>query len=276
MEIAFKESNYETIYNRLYIEGVTTILEENGILKIYLNEDEENKLESIKKDLVETDGINANAIYISKFDNQDWNNEWEKTIEPVVISNRIIIYPSWKEGNLNDTAGKILIKIDPKMSFGTGHNETTQLILELMTKYIDADDKYMLDYGCGTGILAIAGIKLGLDKAVAIDIDEDTIENATECFEQNYVKDFIVLHNNDISEITENNFDVISANITSNVIIANLKNMYDKLKGNGKLFITGILVEEKNELTEELKKNDFDIKEIRDKAEWTSFYAVKK
>ena len=102
MEIAINESNYESIYNRLYMEGITSILEENGILKIYLNENEEKKLQQIKKDLIEAERINENDIHISKFDNQDWNKEWEKTIEPVNIKDRIIIYPSWKEESLKN------------------------------------------------------------------------------------------------------------------------------------------------------------------------------
>src|ERR1041384_4352979 len=155
MEIAFNESNYEAIYNRLYLEGITAILEENGVLKIYVNSNEELQLERIKNDLINEDNINANSIQISKFDNQDWNREWEKTIEPVLIKDRIIIYPSWKKDSLKNTENKILIQIDPKMSFGTGHNETTQLILELMSDYIDSNEEFMLDFGCGTGILTI-------------------------------------------------------------------------------------------------------------------------
>jgi len=276
MSIAFNESNSETIYNRLYMEGITTILEETGVLKIYLNSENEDKLHQIKKNLIETEIISETNIRISKFDNQDWNKEWEQTIEPVIIKDKIIIYPSWKKSSLKNTVNKILIQIDPKMSFGTGHNETTQLILELMSDYIAHNDKFMLDYGCGTGILAIAGIKLGVEKAIAIDIDEDAIENAKECFEQNNVDKYIILYQKDISQIDENSFDVISANITSNVIIPKLKDIYNKLKSNGKVFITGILVEEKVNLIHELKKNNFEIKDIRDKAEWTSFYAIKK
>jgi ribosomal protein L11 methyltransferase len=275
MEIAFDEGSYDIIYTRLYTEGVTSILEENGIIKICLDENMLAALNRIKTHLIETDKIEPGKILINRFDNQDWNKEWEKTIEPVLIKDKIIIYPSWKKKSLKDTGDKILIEIDPKMSFGTGHNETTQLILELMSDYIDGNDKYMLDFGCGTGILAIAGIKLGLEKAVAIDIDLDSVENAREYFRENNVADSIVLYRKDISEITENNFDIISANITSNVIIPNLKNIYNKLKPKGKLFITGILTEEEDNLTDELKKNGFDSKDIRRKGEWSGFYAVK-
>ncbi len=144
------------------------------------------------------------------------------------------------------------------MSFGTGHNETTQLILELMCDYITTNDKTMLDYGCGTGILAIAGIKLGLNKAIAIDIDSDGIENAEENIKNNNCEN-----------------SIICANLTSQIIIQNLKNISKKLKPNGKLFITGILKDEKKSIINELKKCRFEIKEIRDKAEWTGLYGQK-
>jgi ribosomal protein L11 methyltransferase len=162
------------------------------------------------------------------------------------------------------------------MSFGTGHNETTQLILELMADNISNSEKYMLDFGCGTGILAIAGVKLGIEKAIAIDIDQDSVENAGDYFKHNNVEDKITVYKSDITGINEDKFDVICANITSGIIIPNLKNIYNKMKSEGKLFITGILIEEKPEMLNELEKNGFIIKNTQDKAEWTGIYSVKR
>lgn len=276
LEAAFNEANYDAIYSRFYLNDITTILEEAGVFKIYFAEADLSQAEEIKDDLVNLDGLSPNDINITKYDNQDWNSEWEKTIEPIYISNKIIVYPSWKKDKLNEPEGKILIEIDPKMSFGTGHNETTQLILEMMSEHIEPGDKYLFDFGCGTGILAIAGIKLGMDKAIAIDIDDDSIENAEEYIELNSAKDSITLYKADISEITETGFDVIAANITSGVVIPNLKAMHDKLKPNGKLFITGILNEEAEELIDNLTRNNFVMKELKSKAEWSGFYCIKK
>ena len=275
LEIAFNEKNYDAIYNRLYLEGITTILEDNGIVKVYLPENNLTLAEKIKNDLIELDGINPNRINLAKFENHDWNKEWERTIEPVYIRDKIIIYPSWKKDELKKTEGKILIEIDPKMSFGTGHNETTQLILEMMCDYLTDDDKFILDYGSGTGILAIAGVKLTEGTAIAIDIDEDSIENAKDYIKINDASEIIKLYQSDITLINETNFDVITANITSGVIIPNLKNIYNKLKPNGKLFITGILKEEKDELTKHLEANNFKIHDIREKAEWAGIYSFK-
>jgi ribosomal protein L11 methyltransferase len=275
MEIAFNESTYEAIYNRLYSNDITTILEDPGILKIYFPESELSQAETIKDDLLNLDGLNPKDINITKYDNHDWNKEWEKTIEPIYIADKLIIYPSWKKDSLGSTEGKILIEIDPKMSFGTGHNETTQLILEMMCGNMDSGDKYVLDFGCGTGILAIAAIKLGADKAIAIDIDDDSIENAEEYIRNNNAGASITLYKADISDITETNFDMVAANITSGVVIPNLQNIYNKLKTGGKLFITGILNEEAEELINELTKNKFMMRELRSKAEWSGFYCTK-
>lgn len=276
LEIAFNESTYELIYNRLYLNGLTTILEENGTLKVYLPETDSPLADKIKNELTTADNIAEGCISLGRFENKDWNTEWEKTIEPVYILDKLVIYPSWKRDELDLSRGNIPIEIDPKMSFGTGHNETTQLILEQVSSFIDPiNDKYLLDFGSGTGILSIAAIKLGVESAVAIEIDDDSVINAAEYFELNGVSGSIVMHQADIAEISETGFDVVAANITSNVIIPNLGNIYSKLKSGGKLFVTGILKEETETLINELTKHNFLMKELKQRAEWSAFYAIK-
>lgn len=276
IEIAFNETTYDAIYNRLFVNGITSILEENGVLKFYVPESGLSLAETIKDDLVNLDGVSPAEISITKFDNRDWNKEWEKTIEPVYIKDKIIIYPSWKKDALQNAEGKILIQIDPKMSFGTGHNETTQLILEMMYDHIDNHDKFMLDFGSGTGILSIAAVKLGVKEVVALEIDQDSIENAAEYISTNGAEEKITLIKADISETDESGFDLVTANITSGVIIPNLEHIYSKLKPGGKLFITGILNEESEEMINNLTSNNFMLKELTSKAEWAGFYCIKK
>ena len=268
--IAFSKDNYDDIYNLLYVEDIKTILEDNGIIKFYI--EEISTAELIKEKLLSLPSITEKDISIYKLENHDWKKEWEKSIEPVYIKDRIIVYPSWKKNKLENPNGKILIEIDPKMSFGTGHNETTQLMLEMMCEYIDNKDKYLLDYGCGTAVLAIAGIKLGIESAVAIDIDEDSIVNAKEYISNNKVSDYIKLYKANIDEISEKDFDVIVCNIDRTVITANLDTINSKLKPGGKLFITGILLEEENEIIEALEEYKFKHIETRKKAEWLAFY----
>lgn len=276
LEIAFNESTYNLIYNTLYLNGINSILEENGTIKVYLPGGEDALAERIKTDLIESGLIYEKDISIENYANQDWNKEWEKTIEPIYIAEKLVIYPSWKREVIETTGGIIPIEIDPKMSFGTGHNETTQLILDQMCRYIiPLTDAYMLDFGSGTGILAIAAVKLGIERVVAIEIDDDSIVNAKEYFEINQVTGNITLYQSDINQIAESGFDVIAANITSNIIIPNLPLIYSKLKPGGKLFVTGILKEETEELINHLTKNDFTMKELKQQAEWSAFYAFK-
>jgi len=275
IEIAFSPDNYESIYNLLYINGIETILEENGIIKFYLEEKDLPKFEKLKENLLNLPALSEKEIHFEKLENQDWNLEWEKSIESIYIKDRIIVYPSWKKDELSAYEKRILIEIDPKMSFGTGHDETTQMILEMMCDYIDENDKYLLDYGCGTAVLAIAGIKLGSEKAAAIDIDNDSILNAEECIDKNGVSANIILYKANIDEIDENGFDVIVSNIDRIVITGNIETIYSKLKPNGKLFITGILLKEEQEIKDTLKKYNFELIEMRNKAEWLAFYSKK-
>jgi len=276
LEIAFNETTYDLIYNRLYLNGLTTILEENGALKVYLPAADSPLAQKIRSELITEDELSDSSINIGIFENKDWNIEWEKTIEPVYILDKLVIYPSWKKQELDLSKGNIPIEIDPKMSFGTGHNETTQLILEQMSTFIEPkSDKYLLDFGSGTGILSIAAIKLGVQNAVAIEIDDDSIVNAVEYIDLNGVAGNIVMHQSDIADISETGFDVVAANITSNVIIPNLANIYNKLKSGGKLFVTGILKEETETLINELTKYNFLMKELKQRAEWSAFYAIK-
>ncbi|HMS35012.1 MAG TPA: 50S ribosomal protein L11 methyltransferase [Ignavibacteria bacterium] len=276
VQISFNKKNYEEIYNRLYLNGIENILEENGMLKIYFDEKDSGKVDFIKKDLLSNKVIKEKDFVSEKLENRNWNEEWENTIEPVYIKNRMIIYPSWKKDELKDTEGKILIEIDPKMSFGTGHNETTQLVLELMSDNIESDDEMMLDYGTGTGILTIAGIKLGVKSAVAIDIDEDSIQNAAEYFKRNTVYEKVKLYKSNISDIKEDLFDVICANIIRSVIIENIEHISGKIKPNGKLFLSGILLSEDQEILEYLTQYYFEVQDIISSAEWIGIYAVKR
>lgn len=276
LRISFNKENYESIYNCLYKNGIEYILEEDGVVILYFTEAEEKKIGFLKDDLFKIREVNEKSVLLKKLENKNWNEEWEKSVEPVYIKDKFIITPSWKSGELENPEGKIVIVIDPKMSFGTGHNETTQLMLEFISDYTSAGDEKILDYGCGTGVLAIAAVKSSVKNAFAIDIDEESIENAEEYFEINGVSSGITLLKTDIAGLKENDFDVIYANIIRSVIESNIKSIYDKLKPGGKLFISGVLKEEEDKIKELLDDNSFEIKEINSKSDWLGIYAFKK
>ncbi|MBK8549790.1 MAG: 50S ribosomal protein L11 methyltransferase [Ignavibacteria bacterium] len=276
VQIAFNKKNYDELYNKLYLEGIENILEEDGMLKIYFDADDTESINSLKEELLNSNIIREKEFSSEKLENKNWNEDWEKTIEPVYIRDKIIIYPSWKKNELKDPEGKILIEIDPKMSFGTGHNETTQLVLELMSDNVEGTEEKLLDFGTGTGILSIAGIKLGVGRAVAIDIDQDSIENAGEYFKRNSVHEKIVLAKSSISDLNEDSFDIICANIIRSVIIDNIEHISGKIKMNGKLFLSGILLSEDQEILEYLTQYEFEVADISSNAEWIGIYAVKR
>ena len=273
IKFSFNENNKEEIYNYLYTQNVGSILEEENNLIIYIEDEKKSLFELVEKEV--TEKFPGTLIQNNKFEDKNWNDEWEKNIEPVYIKNRIVIFPSWKRGAISNKQDLIKIEIDPKMSFGTGHNETTQLVLELMCEHIDENDKNMLDYGSGTGVLSIAGINLGIEKAVAIDIDEDAILNAEEYFTINNVSDKILMYQKNIDKIEEKDFDVITANIIRTVIENNIKSISEKTKHNGKLFVSGVLINETERILEVLSGNGFTVKEILKKAEWLGIYAIK-
>lgn len=275
IDIFFNKKNYEQLYNVLYYNGIQHILEEDGFLKVYIEDNLKWKIDELRNTLTNTNIIPEKDFVIKKVENKNWNKEWEKTIEPVHIKDKIVVYPSWKKNKLKDTGDKILIEIDPKMSFGTGHNETTQIILEMMAENMTGNEKKLLDFGSGTGILAIAASKMGVDKVTAIEIDEDSIENAKEYFKINETED-IKLLKCDIKELKKSTFDVICANIISGVIIENLEEIYSRLIDNGKFFATGILKIEEQEVTSKLENHNFEIIKKYYKAEWLGIYAVKK
>ena len=267
-----KAKYLENLASQLYLLGINSFEEKENSIDLYLKPEESSSLiNNISKNFK----AGNLDIIIEEIKDRNWNEEFQKSIEPINISNKLIVYPTWKKEEVKKYKGYLKIQIDPKMAFGTGHNETTQLVLELMLKYLTKRDKFLFDFGCGTGILAIAGIKLGVEKAVANDIDSDSIDNAVENLKLNKVYNKVKLYQNSICDIKEKNFDVICANIISSVIKDNLKLIHNKLKPKGKLFISGVLREEERSLKNSLRKNGFNVVEVIRKSEWIGVYAVK-
>ncbi len=262
----------DNLISHLFLIGITSFEEKESSVELYVKPEE---VSGIIKSVSDNFSGKTLDILVEEIENRNWNEEWQKSIEPIFIDNKLIIYPTWKKEEVRKYKGYIKIQIDPKMAFGTGHNETTQLVLKQMSKYLTRKDKFLFDFGCGTGVLAIAGIKMGIQKAVADDIDEDSIDNAIENFKLNKVYGKIKLYQNSISDIKEKNFDVICANIISSVIKENLDLIYLKLKPDGKLFLSGVLREEEKTLKYHLKKKGFNVMEVLRKSEWIGIYARK-
>ena len=196
---------------------------------------------------------------------QDWNEPWEKSIVPIQIG-AFYIYPSWSEVH-QDAERLIKIEIDPKMSFGTGHHETTRLILRAMPSFIEEGD-VILDAGTGTGILSIAAIKLGAAKAVAFDVDSWAFDNSSENISRNQVRSQIDFRLGGIDVVPESGFDAILANINRSVLISYAPSFHGRLKPGGVIVLSGVLVTDKARITDTYEKAGFKRIDDAEEGEW--------
>lgn len=186
----------------------------------------------------------ANVTYeVEEEPEQNWNATWESNFEPVLLpgfcSVRAAFHPK-VEGIPYE------ILITPKMSFGTGHHATTKLMM-LHMQALELKGKEMLDYGTGTGILAILAEMLGAASVYAIDIDEWSYENATEnCRNNNCSR--VALGLGDISLIEGKQYDIILANINRHILLESMQTLSDALTAEGTLILSGILKEQDTDI----------------------------
>lgn len=209
---------------------IVNALEENNIS----SEIVENLLNGlIKENLIENFSIDEKT-----YEDQNWNAEWEKTINVIQISDKIVIKPTFKD--YIPKQEQVVIEIVPKMSFGTGEHQTTKLVLLALEKYVVPRIK-TIDVGSGTAVLAIASVLLGGATAIAIDNDEWCLINGNENIELNNVSDRIKVKNCEVHEIEESDFNLVLANINKNVLLNINEELYKKITPGGKLILSGIL-----------------------------------
>jgi ribosomal protein L11 methyltransferase len=204
-------------------------------------------------------------VAISTVENKNWNEEWEKTIKPIQVTDRIVIKPTWHE--YVATPGQIVITIDPKMSFGTGYHETTRLVLRLMEKHVHAGMS-LLDVGTGTGVLAIAGVSLGAASAVGVDVDEWSFDNAVENVRLNHVQDRVRIIHGNLSSVPAGKFDMLVANIQLNVIVPMLSDMKEKLSVGGVMILSGLLLPDEEQIVNALASLGLNVCEEMKENEW--------
>lgn len=206
---------------------------------------------------------------------QDWLSEWKKGWEPLVIGQRLLIAPSWKLDQVKDS-DRVIIQIDPGMAFGTGTHETTRGCLELLEHYwppqgVDSKNSSLLDVGTGTGILAMAAFKLAPGSRVAgFDVDPEAIEVALENAEINHLADDIEIEVNKLSSYQGQDFDVVLANLTADVIIPLAPDFPAVMKPKATLIVSGILREQGNDVIAALNAQNFELIESKPDGEWVT------
>ena len=194
----------------------------------------------------------------------NWNSEWEKNFQPIQVSNMVSIRAPFHE-NLNLEYDII---IEPKMSFGTGHHETTHMMIQHLLE-LDLQNKMVLDMGCGTGILAIFAEMKGAKPIDAIDIDAWCYENSVENCERNRCK-YISVSEGDVSLLVNKKYDVIIANINRNILMSDIKVYTNCLNENGVLLLSGFYQEDIPIIDGEASKHEMKLDKIIERNNWVA------
>ncbi len=185
-------------------------------------------------------GLPTPAFTLETVEEQNWVQLTQSQFDPIRVSDKLWIVPSWHETPAPDAINLIL---DPGMAFGTGSHPTTRLCLEWLERYVTADCS-LLDYGCGSGILAIAAARLGANPVTGVDIDPQAVDAAKANAERNGVS----AHFADSREPIDGQFDILIANILANPLKALAPALAAHVRPGGWLALSGILVEQEEEL----------------------------
>ncbi len=229
--------------------GYEGFFEEGKTLHAYLPalDFRENRVNNmLKKDIFRAVNVQYSMEVIPE---KNWNEIWEGGYEPVVIDSICMIRTEFHPpGDVENT-----IIIEPKMSFGTGHHETTRLMIRQMNQS-SLKEKKVLDIGCGTGVLGIFALLRGAANVTAIDIDEWACTNSRENFERNLPGSNFNIIQGDAGKIPDVHFDVILANINRNVLMEDLPKYRHHLSSDGELILSGILEYDKHFILQSARK----------------------
>ena len=200
----------------------------------------------------------------TEVEQQNWNEQWEKSFSPITIGGILSVRaPFHTKRNVDFD-----IVIEPKMSFGTGHHETTYMMLQHILNH-DFNSKQVLDMGCGTGVLAILSEMKGAAKIDALDIDPWSFENSRENVKRNQCKNITVLQG-DSDLLNDKKYDVILANINRNVLMKDLPIYVDCLNKGGALFMSGFYQTDLNLIGKKCESLGLSFEKNTQKGEWIS------
>lgn len=274
------------IVSRMHLEAVCNYIHENITEGLIINDDEHKDQAGIEFYLPDnsncefTDGLlkYLNDIYkdepfhtenlsVETVAETAWVENYRRSVQPILIDGRLVIRPPWAEV---DSSEKIDIIIEPKMAFGTGSHETTQLcLIEILHRFEPGQS--LLDLGCGSGVLSILAAKIGASLIAAVDIDPEAIANAVENVGINRVSNRIDIHEGSI-EKAENqpSYDFIAANIMIDVIEKLFHKILKVSQPKGIIVLSGILISEEKRLLELLDKYGVKNFKITYMGEWLS------
>ena len=280
-EMIVKSVNASELFKNFAFELGVTCVEERGERFIIRDEEDLQNLkfafEEFKKALARSLNLDADLqIEISKKQNKDWLDEYKKGVAPVAVG-KFYVRPSWCERSQDSALIDLLI--DPALAFGSGHHESTNMCLALLSELARAGMS-ALDVGCGSGILSIAMKKLGA-KVSACDTDEQAVAATQQNAEKNGVQidkiwlgSVSSLNERGSSAAAQPQFDLVVANIIADVILILSADLKKALKPGGKLVLSGILEKYKDRIEQAF--SDLNFVQMKKQNEWLSFVYERK
>lgn len=245
--------------------GFDTFMETDKGFEAYVEEKNFNAdlIDSIKEKYKE---VNPLLFFYDQVKKQNWNEEWEKNLQPIIVDDRCLIRAEFHK---IEKQYPYEIIITPKMSFGTGHHQTTYLMIQSQLD-MNHINKRVMDAGCGTAILSIMASKLKAKEVEAFDIDEWSVINGTENIQNNHCPN-IHIHQGKIADMKfEGKFDIILANINKNILLAEMKSYAAFLNSDGQLLISGFYSHDIDDLLSEASKHGLTEVRRKERETWAA------
>lgn len=267
---------HEDHFGEIYRLNEADYPSEGIVVKGYiaLTEETEVLLEQIRTRLLNLDEVNEQATFeVKTLDEEDWANSWKRHYEPIKISERLVIKPSWLDRSTDSSVVEILL--DPGMAFGSGTHETTRLCLELLEQYVTPSD-FVVDVGTGSGILAIAASKLQASGVYAVDLDAMAVIRARENVMLNACSNIQVEKNNLIDGVLAlaEKPTLMVANILAPIIVDMLPDVVHVLPKGKRFICSGIVEHEQEMVVSALLKHGFEVEDIKSLNGWVAIVAT--
>lgn len=214
-----------------------------------------------------------NEIDVSVCRNQDWENNWKDYFKSLPVGEKLMIHPVWDDEF--DPGDRVVLDIEPGLAFGSGGHDTTKLCLETLEKYVDGETT-LLDVGCGSGILGVAGLLLGAQKAVGVDIDPLAVKKAWENAELNgFDSSKYTVYEGNLTDKVSGKFSVVVANIVADVIIMFCKDVGAFMEDDAVFITSGIIDVRETDVISAFEKYGFEIVERHENNGWLCFVTRK-
>lgn len=271
LQVVCDPSYSEILMAEIAEAGFDTFMETDSGFEAYAEEDKADRKE-VDAIQQKYDHVRPLQFLYERVEKQNWNEEWEKNVDPIFVDDTVLVRAAFHQ---LERKFPIEIIITPKMSFGTGHHQTTHLMLSNQLK-IDHNGKRVMDAGCGTAILSIMASKVGAKSVEAFDIDEWSVLNGKENAEENNV-DNVCIRRGTIGELNlPKEFDIILANINKNVLIAEMEQYAKHLVRGGLLLISGFYEKDIPDLLEFANAVGFTEVSRSEKETWAAVLLTKK